>query len=158
MNLIIEDLQDKLIVDGEIEDIVQSAVLKTLEYEGFEKACEVGVTFVDNTQIQELNKNHRDIDKPTDVLSFPLVDFSNHEEDDEFAYHDGNLMLGDVIISLEKAREQSIEYGHSLKREVGFLTVHSILHLLGYDHEDESDSKVMRKKEEGILENINLAR
>ena len=157
MNIIIEDLQDNIKVDKKIKSIIKTSINQTLEHEKFDKECEIGVIFVDNNQIQELNKNHRNIDSPTDVLSFPLVDF-NYEVDDEFAYHDDLLMIGDIIINLQRALEQAEEYGHSFEREIGFLCVHSTLHLLGYDHAIDEQINIMRKKEEEILESMKLTR
>ena len=127
-----------------------NAVLKT---EGFPYSAEISVVFVNNEQIQELNKKHRGIDQPTDVLSFPIG---------ENGKYDINLdtdarILGDVVISVEKAEEQAKKYGHTIQREVGFLTVHSVLHLLGYDHEENIERLRMREKEEGIMKQIGLS-
>lgn len=124
----------------EYEVLVKNAVEATLKYEGFEHDCEVSITFTDNESIRELNREYRDIDRATDVLSFPMDD----EGDD--------VVLGDIVISLERAKEQATEYGHSLEREISFLCVHSTLHLLGYDHEtSEEDEKEMFMKQEEIL-------
>lgn len=136
----ISNEQDKLPFDEKYESLVKNAVEATLKFEGFENDCEVSITFTDNESIREINKEYRDIDRETDVLSFPMED-----DGDE-------VVLGDIVISLEKAKEQSEEYGHSLDREVSFLTVHSTLHLLGYDHEtSEEDEKIMFGKQEEIL-------
>jgi probable rRNA maturation factor len=113
------------------------------------------VTFTDNEGIHALNKKFREVDKPTDVLSFPLFDFEGETEEppiDEIVHN-----LGDIVISLEKAKEQAEEYGHSFEREVAFLCVHSMLHLLGYDHErsDEED-KEMRAKQTEIMKIMGL--
>ena len=116
---------------------------------------EVNVTFVDNEQIRELNKQFRDKDKSTDVLSFPLG------ENDEFDLNPetNNLQLGDIVISMETAVKQAYDYGHTLEREIAFLTVHSMLHLLGYDHEKGGlEEMEMRSKEEQVLESLGLAR
>lgn len=129
-----------------------NAVLAT---EGFEGSAEVSVSFLNNEQIRQLNNEFRGKDIPTDVLSFPLgkdgVYDINHET--------GAKMLGDIVISIEKAIEQADLYGHTLRREIGFLTVHSMLHLLGYDHEQESiEALKMREKEEAILVSLGLYR
>ncbi|MFS8541326.1 MAG: rRNA maturation RNase YbeY, partial [Tissierellales bacterium] len=108
---------------------------------------EISLTFVDNDEIRELNKLYRGIDKETDVLSFPM-------EEGEKIYC-GN-MLGDIVISAEKALEQSKEYGHSLLREIVYLAVHSMFHLLGYDHMTEEDKEIMRSKEKEVMRNLKI--
>ena len=143
---------------------VRSAISATLDFEGIDQACEVSVTFTDNEQIRRLNAQYRGIDSATDVLSFPLEDFEDEDYDCEDSDPDGEeeceipLMLGDIVLSLERAREQADTYGHSFEREVAFLCVHSTLHLLGYDHEtadeDEMDMRVRQRK---ILESIGLS-
>ncbi len=139
--------QEKIEFLPEYEELVKKAIEGTLEYEGFSKDCEVSVTFTDNENIRTLNKEYRDIDRETDVLSFPMEDEGN------------SVVLGDVVISLEKAKEQAEEYGHSLEREVSFLCVHSCLHLLGYDHETgEEDEKEMFAKQEEVLNKIGQTR
>ena len=143
----IDNEQDKIEYLPEYEELIKKAVEATLEYEGFERDCEISVTFTDNENIRELNKEYRDIDRATDVLSFPMDD----EGDD--------VVLGDIVISLEKAKEQSEEYGHSIEREISFLCVHSCLHLLGYDHEtSEEDEKEMFGKQEEVLKKIGQTR
>lgn len=125
------------------------------EYENFEKDFEVSVTFVNDEKIHALNLEHRNIDRSTDVLSFPLGE--NGEYD--INYETGACLLGDIVISLETACRQAQVYGHSLEREVGFLTVHSMLHLFGYDHEESSlQERIMREKEEAILGNLGISR
>ena len=135
-------------VDASLEGLVRDAVLATLAYEGVTGAAEVSVTFTDNAGIQALNRDYRNIDRATDVLSFPL--FENAA--------DGTRMLGDIVLSLEKCAAQADEFGHSFARECAFLTVHSTLHLLGYDHETgEADELDMRKRQTGIMEQLGLA-
>lgn len=134
--------------------LVRKAILSTLEYEGIENDCEVSVTFTDNAGIWELNRSYRNVDRPTDVLSFPQIDYENGEEigDEEPA------MLGDIVLSLERAREQAAEFGHSFERECAFLCAHSTLHLLGYDHElsDEDDAD-MRRRQHDIMDRMGLS-
>ena len=143
--------QDKREISYRLKILVRASVLATLEYEAFDRACEVSVTFTDNEKIHELNLRFRNVDRPTDVLSFPLFDGQNGG--DEF---DG--MLGDIVLSLEKAKEQADEYGHSFEREVAFLCVHSTLHLLGYDHETgEDDEADMRRRQSEIMEMMGLS-
>ena len=123
--------------------------------EGINDACEVSVTFVNNEQIHELNREYREKDAPTDVLSFPLGENGEYDPNGDT----GAWMLGDIVISIEKAMEQAELYGHGLQREIAFLTVHSMLHLLGYDHEQGGLAEVrMREKEETILKKLGLSR
>lgn len=126
-----------------------------LTHENFEGNAEISVTIVDDERIHELNKQYRNIDRSTDVLSFPLGENGVYDIN-----HDtGAKMLGDIVISIEHAFEQAEKYGHSLEREIGFLTVHSLLHLLGYDHENGGLEAVrMREKEEVALTQIGLKR
>ncbi len=136
------------------EELINSVIAESLRYEGVSDNCEVSVTIVDNDEIHSINLKHRGIDRPTDVLSFPLIDFEKETLPDDGS----KIYLGDIIISIEKAKEQAKEYGHSLDREIGFLTAHSMLHLLGYDHMVEDEEKIMFKKQEEILNNLNLRR
>ena len=124
--------------------------------ENFNKDAEVSVSFVSNNEIKRLNKAYRDKDAETDVLSFPLT---SEDGTEEFNAETGAVLLGDIVISLEMAVRQAAVYGHSLEREVGFLTVHSMLHLLGYDHETSPlDERIMREKEEAVLEKLGISR
>jgi len=157
MNILIDNRQTKVDVTG-LLPIVEKAIKATLGEEVVDEV-EVSVSFVDNEEIRRLNKYYRGIDSPTDVLSFPLVEFEEVEEEDkDEAGWEGIYPIGDIVISLEKAKEQAEEYGHSFEREVAYLTVHSMLHLLGYDHEREEERKAMREKEEKIMEKIGLRR
>ncbi len=134
-----------------LKRIVRDAIEKTLFYERFWRDTEVSVTFCDNSYIHKINKKHRNIDKPTDVLSFPMF------EKDELTEADGHaIALGDIIISLERAKEQAKEIGNTFEQEVAFLTVHSTLHLLGYDHEDPDDEKVMCERQRKIVAELEL--
>ena len=126
-----------------------------LEFEHFEGPAEISVTFVDNAQIAELNNQYRNKPMPTDVLSFPLGQDGVYDVNQDT----GAKMLGDIVISMEKAMEQAELYGHPLQREIAFLTVHSMLHLLGYDHEQGGLEAVhMREKEEAVLIQLGLPR
>ena len=147
----IQNDQEKLPVTQKLRGLVRKSVNAALKYEDFQRPCEVSVTFTDNEKIKELNAQYRSIDRATDVLSFPL--FDDDFEDDEV------LALGDVVLSLEKAEEQAKEYGHSFEREVAFLVVHSVLHLVGYDHEtSEEDEKDMFFRQEEIMKLLKLER
>ena len=133
--------------------LIRRSVIAALDYEGYENDCEISITLTDNKGIHAINKQFRNIDAPTDVLSFPLVEYEETEEPPV----DEENMLGDIIISLERAEEQANEFGHSFEREVSFLTVHSMLHLLGYDHvNSEEEDKEMRRRQSEIMKNLGL--
>ncbi len=135
--------------------IVRRACVAVLNGENFNDSAEISVTFVDDTKIRELNREFRNIDKSTDVLSFPLGENGIYDENPE----SGAKLLGDIVISLEHAERQAVEYGHSFQREVAFLTVHSMLHLLGYDHvQGGISAEIMREKEEEVLLKMGLTR
>ena len=147
--------QNKYTADENLENLVNKAVSGALEFEEIDFDCEVSVTFTDNDGIRELNREYRNKDSATDVLSFPMYAFT----EDDMPDTDFSVELGDIVLSLERAMEQSEEYGHSYEREVAFLTVHSVLHLLGYDHElSEEDDADMRERQRKIMENINILR
>lgn len=147
--------QDKLPVTYKLKMLTRRAVEAVIEYEQYNNACEVSITYTDNQQIQALNMQYRGVDRPTDVLSFPMMDFSG--ESVEPVADEPVVSLGDIVISLEKAAEQANEYGHSFEREVAFLTVHSMLHLLGYDHETgEDDERDMRARQRAVMEVLGL--
>ena len=148
--------QDKLDLTPALRALVKKAIKAALDYEHFDYPAEVSVTFTDNEGIHMLNREYRGIDRPTDVLSFPLISESEEFEPSQ----DGEpVAIGDIVISLERANEQAKEYGHSLEREVAFLAVHSVLHLLGYDHElSGEDEKDMFERQEKILETMGLIR
>lgn len=155
LKIYFENEQDKLPITYKLKMLIREAVESTLDFEDYRNVCEVSVTFTDNEGIRELNNKFRQIDRPTDVLSFPLFDFDG--DSDEPPVDDIMNMLGDIVISLEKAKEQAEEYGHSFEREVAFLCVHSMLHLLGYDHEtSEEDDKNMRARQSEIMNIIGL--
>ncbi|MGM9632281.1 MAG: rRNA maturation RNase YbeY [Eubacteriales bacterium] len=158
MNLKIyfENNQTKYAIHYNLKMLIRRTILETLDYEGMENDVEVSVTFVDDEGIRELNNKFRHLDKPTDVLSFPLLDYEGESEEPFFDELAANL--GDIVISLERAMAQANEYGHSFEREVAFLTAHSMLHLLGYDHElSEKDDADMRKRQADVMERLGLS-
>lgn len=159
MNILIDNRQDKVDVIN-LEELVEKVIKTVLEVEEVIDNVEVSVSFVDNEEIRKLNKYYRGIDKPTDVLSFPLAEFEDTYAEVEEIEEDSEEVqpIGDIVISLEKALEQSMEYGHSFEREVAYLTAHSMLHLLGYDHQTEEERKIMRQKEEEIMARLNIRR
>ncbi len=142
---------------------IDRAIRTALAHQGVETACDVYVMITDDEGIRELNREHRELDKPTDVLSFPMQELTPGEPINpsplEIDPETGLYMLGDMVISLERAQEQAQEYGHSIERELAFLAVHSVLHLLGYDHErGEEDEKLQFGITEQVLEEMGLKR
>lgn len=151
----IKNNQKEIKVPVGIRLLIRRCCQAVLIQEKFKKDAEVSVSFVSNKEIQELNKTYRKKDTSTDVLSFPLGENGVYDINNET----GAYLLGDVVISLETAMKQANMYCHSLEREIGFLTVHSMLHLLGYDHETSSlDATKMREREEAILEKLGISR
>jgi probable rRNA maturation factor len=152
--------EDETIIYEELLDTMVKAANLACKMEGLDtEVCQLSVTFVGLDEIQELNSTYRGLDKPTDVLSFPQfevedLDFyvANPEETPD------ELMLGDVVICKEKAEEQAKEFGHSFERELIYLFTHSVLHLLGYDHEEPDEKAVMRKREEEIMDQLGIPR
>ena len=155
LRIYFENMQNSEPVTYGIKMLIRSAILATLDYEDKEGHSEVSVTFTDNEGIREKNREFRDIDSATDVLSFPMYDIKNGDTPDEFAPCD----LGDIVLSLERAEEQAVEFGHSYERECAFLTVHSVLHLLGYDHVDSEEEELeMREHQRVIMKKLGLER
>lgn len=155
VKVMISNEQKKVKVPTGIRLLIRRCCHAVLELEKFDGSAEVSVTFVDNERIHELNKQYRNIDRETDVLSFPLGENGVYD----INLDTGAKMLGDIVISIEKAVEQAGLYNHPLQREIGFLTVHSMLHLLGYDHEAGGLEEVhMREKEETVLTQIGWKR
>jgi len=137
-----------------------------LDYIEFPYEAEVNLTLTDNEGIHEINREHRGIDRPTDVLSFPMFEyetpadftFLDEESSDDFNPDTGEAMLGDIIISVDKVLEQAESYGHSIEREYAFLITHSMLHLFGFDHMEKEEEKVMEEKQREILSSLNILR
>jgi len=152
-SVLIKNSQKKVVTTPPLRRLVKAAIGATLDFEDFTADCEVSVTFTDNDKIHALNREYRNVDRPTDVLSFPLY------EGNDLGQAFGPVALGDIVLSLEKAKSQAEEYGHSFEREVAFLTVHSTLHLLGYDHEtSEEDEKDMFARQNAIMDAMGLSR
>lgn len=155
LKVYVKNNQTEVKVPVGIRMLIRRCCQAVLTEEKFDEPAEVSVSFVSNDEIKKLNKIYREKDAVTDVLSFPLGENGVYDKN-----HDtGALMLGDIVISLDTAVKQAQMYGHSLEREIGFLTVHSMLHLLGYDHEKNTlEERKMREKEEVILDNIGISR
>ena len=155
MRVIIDNQQNVMKIPTGVRMLVRRCCKAVLLNEGFNESAEISVTFVDDETIHDLNKKHRNIDKSTDVLSFPMGENGEYDVN----LDTGAKVLGDIIISIEHAYDQAEKYGHTLQREIGFLTVHSLLHLLGYDHENGGLEAVkMREKEEAVLTRVGLKR
>ncbi len=150
----ISNEQKAVKVPSGLKMLVRRACIATLVAESFPDSAEVNVTFVDDDEIARLNAQFRKLDQPTDVLSFPLGENGQYDVNPET----GAKLLGDVVISLPRAVEQAKKYGHTMQREVAYLTVHSVLHILGYDHEAGPDRVVMREHEETVLQSLGLTR
>ncbi len=162
-----DDRQSLISVEKDLEENIKEIIDYALKEEQVLIPYEVSLIFVDNEAIREINSDTRGIDRATDVLSFPMLDYDEKKVfkecylEHEFSIIDlieGNLVLGDIVLSLERAKEQSEEFGHSFIREVCYLVTHSILHLLGYDHMEDDDKVIMRAREEEILSKFNIER
>ncbi len=161
IDLIIENEQDKEEWTPELEKTVTDVCNAVLEMEECDFNAEISLTLVDNEAIREINREQRDIDRATDVLSFPMLEFDENGDclDAEYEMDGDMVVLGDIVISMERAREQSQEYGHSFRREIAFLTAHSMLHLLGYDHVDDPiGEKIMFEKQDRVLNGLGITR
>ncbi|MDY3988686.1 MAG: rRNA maturation RNase YbeY [Massilioclostridium sp.] len=155
IKVLISNKQNVVKIPSGIRLLVRRCCHAVLNHEGFSQDAEVSVSFVDNADIQKFNSEYRQKDAPTDVLSFPLGENGEFDLNEET----GAAVLGDIVLSMEKAYEQAEIYGHSLQREVAYLTVHSMFHLLGYDHEQGGLEAVrMREKEEAVLTSLGLPR
>lgn len=159
--LYVENAQSEIEITDEIKELIKKSVEAVLEYEECDFSSEVSVTIVDEEEIRNLNNEHRGKDSVTDVLSFPILEFDEDGNilDSEFDFDDDLVVLGDIVICAKRAYDQAEEYGHSYIREFAFLTVHSMLHLLGYDHENNVDmEQIMLKKQEEILNKMGITR
>ena len=152
IRVIISNSQKEVKIPTGLRMLVRRCCNAVLRMENFQGAAEVSVTFANNEQIHELNKMHRNVDAPTDVLSFPMGEDGKYDIDPAT----NAKILGDIVISMEKAVEQADRFGHTLQREVGYLTAHSMLHLLGYDHEEPLEKVHMREKEELVMTQLGL--
>lgn len=145
MNLLItNNTNENIDMNYKLHDVVKAV----LDNEGLSMDYEVSITFVDKDEIHKLNREYRKVDRPTDVLSFPM--------NEEFLIEGVDSMLGDIVICMDIAKDQAKEYGHSLDREIMYLTCHSMLHLLGYDHIEEDDKKIMRGKEKEVMKKLGV--
>jgi probable rRNA maturation factor len=146
MEVLFDNRQDRILLEKSTEELIEKVIETTLRMEGMTLDYEVSVSFVTNEEIRDLNKQYRNIDRETDVLSFPF--------DDDF--ETGTRILGDIVLSVEKAMDQAEDFGHSVERELAYLTVHSTLHLIGYDHLSEDDKLEMRQREKAIMKELQI--
>lgn len=151
VDILYDDRQEKMQISEENIEAIKKTVITCLETEGMDGSFEVSVSFVTNEEIRELNRQYRDVDSETDVLSFPLDD-----EDDDISMDGDVVLLGDIVLSTEKIIEQAKEFGHSLEREMLYLVAHSTLHLLGYDHMDDDEKSEMRQREKEIMKKLTV--
>lgn len=150
----------------EIKKNIETVITKVLQHENFSQNMEVSVSIVSNDEIQRINREQREKNQVTDVLSFPLLEVEEIRQMKEEGQRNqlfqnpetGEIMLGDIVISIEKAKEQALQYNHSLMREICFLITHSMLHLLGYDHMTEEEDLEMRKKQSTVLKEVGIVR
>ncbi len=166
MSFILELEVEEVPFDFNYEALAEEVVEHCLDYVSFPYEAEVNLTLTDNEGIHAINKEFRDMDRPTDVLSFPMLSydtpgdfaFLDNEASDDFNPDTGEALLGDIVISVEKVLEQAESFGHTAKREFAFLITHSMLHLFGYDHMTEEDAKLMESKQKEILEEMQILR
>jgi len=165
--IFIDNRQNKINFSKGNEDIIKKLIDYALKVEGVNIEYEVSVILIDNETIKKINNETRNIDSITDVLSFPMLDYPEKKvykevyKDVEFGdiyLDEGRIVLGDIALSLERAEEQRLEFGHSFIRECAYLTLHSVLHLLGYDHMEDNDKEIMRSREEEILKKFKINR
>jgi len=146
MEVLFDNRQDKIKIQKSTEDLLEKVIETSLKLENMSLDYEISVSFVTNDEIRELNSQFRNIDKETDVLSFPF--------EDEF--ETGIRILGDIVLSVEKAMDQAEEFGHTVERELAYLTAHSTLHLMGYDHMNDDEKSIMRQKEKAIMKALQI--
>lgn len=161
MKISIRNEQKKFKVTRELKALIKRVLEYGISFMEFSNNVEISIMLVDDEEIHALNKLHRGIDRATDVLSFPMFEYNDDGEIDisecDFG-ENGEILLGDIVISLQRAAAQAEEYGHSFEREIGFLTAHSLLHLLGYDHMEPEEEKEMFALQEEILKSLELSR
>lgn len=152
VEIIFDDRQTYKKIDEDILDKIQRVILAVLNYEDYDDDYQVSLSFVDNDEIRNLNRDFRGIDRVTDVLSFPML------SDDDFDIDYEEMSLGDIVISIQRADEQAKDFDHTLDREICFLVCHSMFHLLGYDHMEEDEAQDMHRREEAVLYDLGITR
>ena len=165
MTILVEN-EAKRVLDFDYEEVIKNVVKRVVDTENCPYEVEVNVLLTNNEEIHEVNRDFRNIDRPTDVLSFPMVDYDfpadfslvNESPEGYLNPETDELLLGDIMVSVDKVYSQAEEYGHGIKREFAFLISHSMLHLLGYDHIEDEERAVMEAKQEAILETLGITR
>ena len=165
MTILVEN-EAKRVLDFDYEEVIKNVVKRVVDTENCPYEVEVNVLLTNNEEIHEANRDFRNIDRPTDVLSFPMVDYDfpadfslvNESPEGYLNPETDELLLGDIMVSVDKVYSQAEEYGHGIKREFAFLIAHSMLHLLGYDHIEDEERAVMEAKQEAILETLGITR
>ena len=165
MTILVEN-EAKRVLDFDYEEVIKNVVKRVVDTENCPYEVEVNVLLTNNEEIHEVNRDFRNIDRPTDVLSFPMVDYDfpadfslvNESPEGYLNPETDELLLGDIMVSVDKVYSQAEEYGHGIKREFAFLIAHSMLHLLGYDHIEDEERAVMEAKQEAILETVGITR
>lgn len=160
------EVETKLALEFDYKEIIHRVINEVLDYEACPYESEVNLILTDNEEIHKINKEYRNIDAPTDVLSFPMIDYEvagdfslvEQSQEDYFNPETGELVLGDIIVSIDKVLEQAKSYNHSVMREFAFLIAHSMLHLCGYDHMEPEEARTMESKQREILEKLNILR
>lgn len=155
MKVIIEKTNEAEAVAPEIDNVIDKAINGVINHFGIEQDIEISVLFTDAEGIKQINNDYRNVDSVTDVLSFPQFEYEVPGEFD-IEFEQGNIPLGDIVLNLEKIYSQAEEFGHSREHEAGYLTIHSMLHLLGYDHMTDEDKKIMRDKEKIIVSELGI--
>ena len=152
-------------LEFDYEDYIHRVIEKAMDYEACPYEAEINVLITDNEQMRQINAENRGIDAPTDVLSFPMIEYATPADFDAledmwevFHPETGELLLGDIVLSVDKIKSQAEEYGHSVERELSFLVAHSMLHLFGYDHMEEDERTVMEQKQREILQQLSITR
>ena len=160
MTILMDDINDWLASNPKMLNIIEDVIKTTLEEESFHANVEISITLTDNTMIKEINHQHRNRNEITDVISFPQIDWINDKiKPSEYTNLAGeDIILGDIVISVDRLIEQAKEYNHSLERELGFLVAHSMFHLLGYDHRNKEEEEEMITKQEIVLGKLGLVR
>ena len=166
MTISVEDETAVEIPGVDLYETAEKVAAAALDYEGCPYEAEIGILITDNPRIREMNRDHRHVDRETDVLSFPMLEFDSASDFSKFETggadcfdpESGELILGDIVISAEKVIEQAGKYGHSNEREYAFLIAHSMLHLMGYDHEVPDEAAVMEEKQKTILSSLGINR
>lgn len=159
--IFIENEQSIMALNEQYVNLLERTVITCLKDENMDSGCEINILLTDDASIRQINRQFRDIDHSTDVLSFPMINQNNgriQSEEGDYDMDEGLLLLGDIVISMETAQKQAQQYGHAIERELAFLTSHGVFHLLGYDHMEKDEETVMLAKQGAVLNKLGLKR